>query len=165
MDANKTRVIKVGEQVSGVIGDLEVYTAGTAMQNYSGCDACKHSFEGQPYSNISAWDKLGQVWDKSLVGAAIKGAQDVGENKRQENIRKDQLLAEQEKTKQLALTQQSKDIEAKAKADAATAAALAGSTAPVSTGMSTGVKVGIAIGGVIVVGLVIFLVVRSKRKS
>ena len=163
MDANETRVIKLDEQVSGVIGDLEVFTAGTAMQNYSGCDACKHSFEGEPYSNISAWDKMGQLWDKTPVGAIIKGSKEVGENKRQENIRKDQLLSEQEKTKQLAITQAGKDAEAKAKADAAMAAALAGSPAAASTGMSTGVKVGIAIGSVVVVGLVIFLVVRSRE--
>ena len=165
MDTNETRVIKLDEQVSAVIGDLEVFTAGTAMQNYSGCDACKHSFEGEPYSNVSAWDKMGQLWDKTPVGAMIKGAKEVGENKRQENIRKDELLALQEKTKQQAIAQAGKDAEAKAKADAAMATALAGSpAAAASTGMSTGVKVGIAIGSVVVVGLVIFLVVRSRKK-
>lgn len=165
MDANETRVIKLDEKVSGVIGDLEVFTAGTAMQNYSGCDACKHSFEGNSSSAAGDWwDKLGKAYDKTIVGSAIKGSQEVGENKRQENIRKDQLLSEQEKTKQLAITQAGKDAEAKAKADAAMAAALAGSPAAASTGMSTGAKVGIAIGSVVVVGLVVFLVVRSRKK-
>lgn len=169
MDANESRVIKLDEQVSAVIGDLEVYTAGTAMQNYSGvCGVCMHSMEGD-YSNAkgtSAWNKLGQLYDKSPLGALVKGAKDVGENKRQSKIRKDALLSEQEKTKQLAITQASKDAEVKAKSDAALATALAASpSTPVGKGMSTGVKVGIAIGSVVVVGLIVFFVVRSKAKS
>ena len=150
------RIIKIGAPVSKAEGNIERYVAGTAIQNYYGCDAC----ESYPSSNADGkgtWVEQAAKW----VGQGIGNANKSIEQKRAADAYAKKKAADVElinaKSK-VALAKES------TKSDTALAKAVGGgSAAPASTGLSTGAKVGIGVGIAAVLGTIIYLVVRKKK--